>query len=129
MTRGRDMARILIIEDERNIQRLISYALQTKGHDVSVAQDGSEGLCAARTKIPDLILLDIVMPEMSGMEVLIALKADESLKSVPVLIVTASAQKEEAEKAIEQGAAAYLIKPFHVRDLHEAVASLLGHVP
>ncbi len=123
------MARILLVEDEPNIQRLISYALQTKGHDVSVVQDGSEGLRAARTKIPDLILLDMVMPEMSGMEVLMALKADSLMKSVPVLIVTASAQKEEAEKAIELGAADYLIKPFRVHDLQEAVASLLGHVP
>jgi CheY-like chemotaxis protein len=123
------MARILLVEDEPNIQRLISYALQTRGHDVSVAQDGSEGLLVARTQKPDLILLDMVMPEMSGIEVLVALKGDSSLKSIPVLIVTASAQKEEAEKAIELGAADYLIKPFRVHDLQEAVASLLGHVP
>jgi DNA-binding response OmpR family regulator len=123
------MARILLIEDEPSIQRLICYALQTKGHDVSVAQDGSDGLQVARTKTPDLILLDMVMPEMSGMEVLMTLKADSSLKNIPVLIVTASAQKEEAERAIELGAADYLIKPFHVQDLHEAVMELLGHVP
>jgi two-component system chemotaxis response regulator CheY len=68
------------------------------------------------------------MPEMSGVEVLMALKGDSSLKSIPVLIVTASAQKEEAEKAIESGAADYLIKPFRVQDLHEAVMELLGNV-
>jgi DNA-binding response OmpR family regulator len=123
------MARILLIEDEPNIQRLISYALQTKGHDVRVAPDGVDGLQVARTKTPDLILLDMVMPGMSGVEVLMALKGDSSLKSIPVLIVTASAQKAEAEKAIELGAADYLIKPFHVHDLHEAVTSLLGDVP
>ncbi len=122
------MARILLIEDEPNIQRLICYALQTKGHDVSVVQDGSDGLQVARAKTPGLILLDMVMPEMSGMEVLMALKGDSSLKSIPVLIVTASAQKEEAERAIELGAAAYLIKPFHIQDLHEAVMELLGDV-
>jgi DNA-binding response OmpR family regulator len=122
------MARILLIEDEPNIQRLICYTLQTKGHDVSVARDGRTGLEVVRTETPDLILLDMVMPEMSGMEVLMALKGDSSLESIPVLIVTASAQKEEAERAIEPGAAGYLIKPFHVQDLHEAVAGLLDPV-
>jgi len=123
------MARILLIEDEPTIQRLIAYALQTKGHEVSVAHDGCEGFQAAQARPPDLILLDMVMPEMSGMEVLMALKEDSRLKSIPVLIVTASAQKEEAEKAIESGAAGYLIKPFHVQDLHDAVTGLLSRVP
>ena len=122
------MARILLIEDERNIQRLICYALQTKGHHVTVAQDGRAGLEAAQAEAPDLVLLDMVMPEMSGMEVLMALKGDSSLENIPVLVVTASAQKEEAERAIESGAAGYLIKPFHVQDLHKTVMGLLDPV-
>ena len=122
------MARILLIEDEPNIQRLICYALQTKGHHVTVAQDGRAGLEAAQAEAPDLVLLDMVMPEMSGMEVLMALKGDSSLENIPVLVVTASAQKEEAERAIESGAAGYLIKPFHVQDLHKTVMGLLDHV-
>ena len=122
------MARILLIEDEPNIQRLICYALQTKGHHVTVAQDGRAGLEAAQAEAPDLVLLDMVMPEMSGMEVLMALKGDSSLENIPVLVVTASAQKEEAERAIESGAAGYLIKPFHVQDLHKTVMGLLDPV-
>lgn len=120
------MARILLVEDEPSIQRLIGYALQTKGHEVTVASDGRQGLEAAESDPPDLILLDMVMPEMGGMEVLRALKADSRLKDIPVLVVTASAQKHEAERAIELGAAGYLVKPFYVPDLHERVNGLLG---
>lgn len=123
------MARILLIEDEPNIERLICYSLQTKGHEVSVARDGRTGLEAASAETPDLILLDMVMPEMSGMEVLMALKGDLSLESIPVLIVTASAQKEEAERAMESGAAGYLIKPFRVQYLLEAVMGVLDREP
>lgn len=120
------MASILLIEDEPSIQRLIGYALETRGHEVTVAPDGSQGLEQAEKQPPDLILLDMVMPEMGGMEVLSALKADSRLRKIPVLIVTASAQKEEAERAIEMGAAGYLIKPFRVPDLHERVEGLLS---
>lgn len=120
------MARILLIEDEPSIQRLIGYALGTRGHDVIVAPDGAQGLEQAEKQPPDLILLDMVMPEVGGMEVLSALRADSRLRKIPVLIVTASAQKEEAERAMEMGAAGYLVKPFHVLDLQERVEGLLS---
>lgn len=122
------MARVLLVEDEASLQRLIGYALQSKGYEVLVAVDGREGLDMARSESPDLILLDMVMPEMNGMEVLGALKKDTRLKDVPVLIVTASAQKEDAEKAISMGAAGYLIKPFHVPTLYDRVEQLLSGV-
>lgn len=122
------MARVLLVEDEASLRRLIGYALQSKGYEVLVAVDGREGLDMARSESPDLILLDMVMPEMNGMEVLGALKKDTRLKDVPVLIVTASAQKEDAEKAISMGAAGYLIKPFHVPTLYDRVEQLLSGV-
>ena len=122
------MARILIVEDEPSIQRLIGYALQTKGYEVFIAGDGQQGLDAARAESPDLILLDMVMPEMGGMEVLEVLKSDPLLEHIPVLVVTASAQKGDAEQAIEMGAAGYLIKPFHVPILYERVEELLSGV-
>ncbi len=122
------MARILLVEDEASLRRLIGYALESKGYEVLVAVDGRQGLDMARSESPDLILLDMVMPEMSGMEVLSALKKDARLKDIPVLIVTASAQKKDAEKTISMGAAGYLIKPFHVPTLYERVEQLLSGV-
>jgi CheY-like chemotaxis protein len=122
------VARILLVEDEASLRRLIGYALETKGYEVLVAVDGRQGLEKARSESPNLILLDMVMPEMGGMEVLSALKNDPPLKDIPVLIVTASAQKEDAEKAIGMGAAGYLIKPFHVPTLYDKVEELLSGV-
>jgi DNA-binding response OmpR family regulator len=124
----KSMARILLVEDEASLRRLIGYALQTRGYEVIVAVDGRQGLEKARSESPDLILLDMVMPEMGGMEVLGALKKDARLKDIPVLIVTASAQKEDAEKAMDMGAADYLIKPFHVPTLYDRVEELLSGV-
>jgi CheY-like chemotaxis protein len=120
------VAKILVIEDEPSIQRLIGYALQTKGYEVFVAGDGQQGLDTAGSKLPDLILLDMVMPHMGGMEVLQALQGDPRLKQIPVLVVTASAQKGDAEKAMRMGAAGYLIKPFHVPTLYDRVEELLS---
>jgi CheY-like chemotaxis protein len=120
------MGRILLIEDEPSIQRLIAYALQTKGYEVRVASDGRQGLEETRSDPPDLILLDMLMPVMGGMEVLETLKGDPQLKHIPVLVVTASAQKAEAEKAMALGAVGYLVKPFYVPDLYETVAELLA---
>lgn len=122
------MVRILLVEDEASLRRLIEYALQTRGYEVVVAADGRQGLDKARSESPDLILLDMVMPEMGGMEVLSALKKDARLKDIPVLIVTASAQKGDAEKAMGMGAAGYLIKPFHVPTLYDRVEELLSGV-
>jgi DNA-binding response OmpR family regulator len=124
----KSMARILLVEDEASLRRLIGYALQTRGYEVIVAVDGRQGLEKARSESPDLILLDMVMPEMGGMEVLGALKKDARLKDIPVLIVTASAQKEDAEKAMDMGAADCLIKPFHVPTLYDRVEELLSGV-
>jgi DNA-binding response OmpR family regulator len=120
------VAKILVIEDEPSIQRLIGYALQTKGYEVLVAGDGQQGLDMARSELPDLILLDMVMPHMGGMEVLKVVKGDPRLEHIPVLVVTASAQKGDAQKAIHMGAAGYLIKPFHVPILYERVEELLS---
>jgi DNA-binding response OmpR family regulator len=122
------VARILLVEDEPSLRRLIGYALQTQGYEVFLAADGREGLEKARSESPDLILLDMVMPEMSGMEVLSVLKNDGHLKDIPVLIVTASAQKGDAEKAMAMGAAGYLVKPFHVPALHDRIEELLSGV-
>jgi two-component system phosphate regulon response regulator PhoB len=128
MMRKGSVPTILLIEDEPNIQRLTGYALQTRGYEVVVASDGHEGLDKARSRLPDLILLDMVMPEMGGMEVLKALKEDGRLRDIPVLIVTASAQREDAERALRMGARDYLIKPFHMPTLYEKVEELLPRV-
>ncbi len=119
------MAYILSMEDEPHLQRLIQYTLQTAGHRVVVAEDGEQGLALVREQPPDLILLDLLMPKVDGITVLKVLKADASTAHIPILIVTASAQRHEAERAITLGADGYLIKPFRVTDLVEQVNHLL----
>jgi CheY-like chemotaxis protein len=120
------VAKVLLVEDEASLRRLIEYALRTRGYEVLVAANGREGLDKAQSESPDLVLLDMIMPEMGGMEVLSVLKNDARSKDIPVLIVTASALKEDAEKAIAMGAAGYLIKPFPVPTLYDRVEQLLS---
>jgi DNA-binding response OmpR family regulator len=109
------VTRILVIEDEPNLRKLIKTNFAASGYEVVTASDGEEGLNLAKEERPDLILLDIRMPGMSGWDVLIALKTNPKVKKVPVIIMTASAPEEsEQYKMRSMRAAGYLVKPFGV---------------
>lgn len=109
------MTRILVIEDEPSLRKLIKTNFAASGYEVVTASDGEEGLNLAKEERPDLILLDIRMPGMSGWDVLIALKTNPKVKKVPVIIMTASAPEEsEQYKMRSMRAAGYLVKPFGV---------------
>ena len=101
--------RILVIDDSRIIQSGIRRALAKAGHEVTVAGDGNEGLSAARHALPDLIMLDMMLPGMSGTEVLSALKKDSTTKEIPVIVLTGLSQKNES-KLLEAGAMKYFEK-------------------
>ena len=119
------MARILVIDDEENLQKLVRANLAARKHHVFLASDGEKGLNIAHKEQPDLIFLDLMMPGMSGWEVLTTLKTDEALKKVPVVIMTAAILRNQEEQAYEMGACSYLVKPFGVDELLRHVTGAL----
>jgi len=104
------MAKILIIEDDPLMSRLYKKIFTFEGYDVDVASDGEEGLKAVSTSKPTLILLDIMMPKMNGMEVLERLKTSDDTKKIPVVVLTNLAGEKDAEVALSKGAIKYIVK-------------------
>lgn len=105
--------RILLIEDDPDIQKMVRLSLMYQGgHQVTTASCGKEGLEKAAAENPDLILLDVMMPEMDGYETIKALKAQPGTRHIPVVFLSARAQQVEIQKGRELGAIGYLVKPF-----------------
>jgi len=104
------MKKILLIEDEELIIKLLSKKLVSIGYDVLLAMDGQEGIEKMKQSVPDLVLLDIVMPRMGGFEVMAEMKKDAVLAKIPVIIISNSGQPLELEKAKQLGAADWLVK-------------------
>lgn len=104
------MKKILIIEDEELLHNLLRKKLIVAGYDVSISEDGQKGMDSMRKDIPDLILLDIVMPNKNGFEVMEEMQKDESLKNIPVIIISNSGQPVEIDKAKKLGVKDWLIK-------------------
>ena len=102
--------KVLIIEDDRFLRELISRKLSDDGFEIVEAVDGEEGIKKIKEEKPDLILLDLILPSIDGFEVLSRIKKDESVKSIPVIILSNLGQKEEVEKGLKLGAVDYLIK-------------------
>lgn len=120
------MARILVAEDDMDIARLIQFQLQFSGYDVTMAPDGAEALKLARRSRPDLILVDWMMPVMDGLQAITALKADDDLRQIPVILMTAKAQGQDVQTGLAAGAAAYLVKPFPLDQLISTIQGVLG---
>jgi CheY-like chemotaxis protein len=102
--------RILVAEDDRFLRRAAEMALKRQGYTVLTAADGEEALRAARSVLPDLILLDLIMPKLNGFDVLQALKKDAPTAHIPVIILSNLGQDRDVQQAIDAGAAAYFIK-------------------
>ncbi|WP_390896873.1 response regulator [Rubinisphaera margarita] len=117
--------RILIADDNPQNRELIDAYLGEEDYEIAMAEDGQATLEQVAAFQPDLILLDIMMPKMSGFEVCHQLKRDEKTKSIPVLIVTALRDSADIEKAVEAGADDFLSKPIHRLELLTRVRSLL----
>ncbi|ANP71541.1 response regulator transcription factor [Cryobacterium arcticum] len=120
------MSRILIVEDDEDVRALIVHKLRRAGHEVSEAGDGQEGLEAARTSVPDLVVLDWMMPKLTGVEVCAQIRADTTLTQPCILLLTAKSQDSDIAQAMAAGADGYLIKPFRANDLLERVDALLA---
>ena len=121
--------RVLLVEDEPNIVESLRFLLCRAGFDVDVQMNGREGLNAARDMPPDVLILDVMLPEINGIEVLRQLRADDPGRALPILMLTAKGQREDRERAIEAGADLFLTKPFANADLVSAVQSLADGRP
>jgi DNA-binding response OmpR family regulator len=120
------MAKILIAEDERDIRDLITFTLGFAGFEVVAAANGEEAVNLARQEIPDLILMDVRMPRMTGYEACAVMKADAKLKDIPVIFLSAKGQDSEIQTGLQAGAADYLLKPFAPDQLTERIQAVLA---
>ena len=118
--------KILVVDDDRNLLKLFKYVLEKDGFAVITAMDGESGLKLALAERPDLVMLDLKMPKLDGIEVLRKLKADPLTAAIPVVMITASAQKADAERALREGAVGYIIKPFRIAELRDCVRAALS---
>ena len=119
------MARILVIEDDRGIQKVLGYNLTKAEHEVRSALSGREGLELARTQQHDLVVLDLMLPDISGTQICAALKAERATAQLPILILTARGETLDRVLGFELGADDYVVKPFSVRELMLRITALL----
>ena len=117
---------VLIADDEANIVISLEFLMKREGHRVTIARDGDAALEAIRRERPDLVLLDVMMPGKSGFEICQAVRADEALAAVKILMLSAKGRDTDLAKGSALGADAYMTKPFSTRELADKVRELLG---
>jgi len=120
-----DSKNILVVEDDLDIRELISFNLANEGHQVFEANDGEVGIDKARNNNPDLILLDLMLPGIQGLDVCRIIKSDQETKEIPIIMVTALGQEEDIVKGLETGADDYITKPFSIKVLIARVNAVL----
>jgi len=120
------MAKILIAEDERDIRDLVAFTLRFAGHEVFAAANGEEAVEMAPNVNPDLILMDVRMPRMTGYQACKAMKANPDLKDIPVVFLTARGQETEIQEGLDAGAEEYLLKPFAPDHLTARIKTILA---
>jgi two-component system, OmpR family, phosphate regulon response regulator PhoB len=116
--------RVLIIEDERDLTEVLKYNLEREGYETLVAHDGQEGLRKAQTLLPDLILLDLMLPTLSGIDVCRELRAGERTRDIPIIILSAKAEEMDQVIGFSLGADDYVTKPFSVKVLLQRIKAL-----
>jgi two-component system phosphate regulon response regulator PhoB len=119
------MARILVVEDEADIRQILAYNLGQAGYEILVADRGEQALALARENRPDLVLLDLMLPDMSGLEVCRNFKSESSLRDIPVIMLTARSEEIDRVVGFELGADDYVVKPFSVRELGLRIQAVL----
>jgi DNA-binding response OmpR family regulator len=117
---------VLIIEDEPNIIEAISFILSRDGWEVDTHSNGQTALAAVRAKRPDLVILDVMLPGMSGYDILKALRAESATRDLPVMVLTARGQTKDREMAEKMGADRFMTKPFSNTEMRDAVRALAG---
>ncbi|MCL4529829.1 MAG: response regulator transcription factor [Chloroflexi bacterium] len=120
------MAKILIAEDDPDIRELVAFTLRFAGHEVVAASNGEEAVQLAGREFPDLILMDVRMPRMTGYDACRVMKANSELKDIPVVFLSAKGQESEIQTGLEAGAEEYLLKPFAPNQLTDRVRAILS---
>lgn len=120
------MARILIVEDEADFRDLLRHVLEEKGHEVEAAGNGEEGLSLYRSAAPDLVLLDVHLPDMTGFDICRRIRAEGPRPETPVLMCTVRSEIAPVAEGLNSGANDYVIKPFAVSDLIERINAALS---
>jgi DNA-binding response OmpR family regulator len=120
------MSTVLIADDDPDILALVTFKVRQAGYTLVTATDGAAALAAARETTPDLVVLDVSMPRMSGLEVCRELRADPATTKVPVLLLTARAQEADIEAGFDVGADDYVVKPFSPKELVARITAILG---
>lgn len=125
---SKDLKSILVVDDNEDIRSLLSLVLQKENYEVVLAADGSEAIEKIKNAIPDLILLDVMMPGLSGLEVLTIIREDKNKKvsEIPIMMITAKSTISDIDSAVELGASSYIIKPFRPANLIEKVNELFA---
>ncbi len=116
---------VLVVEDDPTILQLLDVNFEMEGYLVLRAEDGEQGLAVAQESRPDIIVSDVMMPKMSGIELVAALKQSEATRSIPVILLSAKAQGGDVRAGLEAGADDYVTKPFEPLDLIDRVNALL----
>ncbi len=120
------MAKILYVEDDEMNRDMLSRRLQRRDHEILLAMDGQEGLDKMKSENPDLVLMDMGLPVIDGWEATIQAKADDEIKSIPIVALTAHALESDRQKALECGADDFDTKPIDLKRLLEKIEELLG---
>jgi two-component system phosphate regulon response regulator PhoB len=119
---------ILVVEDDDAIATLIQYNLEKEGYDVAIAGDGEEGLVQADERLPDLIVLDWMLPKVSGIEVCRRLRGRPESRNVPIILLTARGEESDRVRGLDVGADDYLTKPFSVPELNARIRAVLRRI-
>jgi DNA-binding response OmpR family regulator len=122
------MANILVAEDERDIRELINFTLSFAGHNVTQAANGEEAVELAQQVVPDLIMMDVRMPRLTGYEACRKLKGIDAVKNIPVVFLSAKGQDDEIQTGLDAGAIDYILKPFAPEELTHKIADILQKI-
>lgn len=120
------MSRVLVIDDETIVGTILTYAFEAIGHETIIADSGAAGIDVARAEHPDAIVLDLMMPEVNGLDVLDTLRHDDATRSVPILVLTAVTMSREHLLCVSGGADRVMTKPFDPRDVAEVVDAMMS---
>ena len=122
------MKKILVVDDEDDILHFLEMVLREKGYQVTTASGGHEALTRAQIDKPDLVLLDIMMPQMDGWEVLKLLRVDEETRRIPVAMLSARTEAKDRVQGLQEGAIDYICKPFSLQELLGKIETIFGQV-
>ena len=123
---NKPVQKVLVVDDEEPIQELLKYNLEKSGYDVKTASDGFKAVDIAKKFHPDLVLLDIMMPDVDGYEICRHIKKTEKLKHIHVAFMSAKTKEADIQKGYDLGASLYITKPFSTRELIKQVKELIG---